>query len=64
MIYKELRKNNRFLGAEITFTPVELSTVENALKRFTKVNDIHPTERIIAQLVLGDMEVAKTNRGK
>lgn len=55
MIYKLLAKNKQFLGGELRLTPVELLTVKDALREYTKNNEIHRTDRIIAQLMIKEM---------
>ena len=56
MIYRPLRNKGSFLGAKVTFTPIELLIIKHALKVYTKDNKAHPKDRIIAQCLLNDMK--------
>ena len=55
MIYKLLTKKDKFLGGELKLTPMELLVVKDALREYTKNNEIHRTDRIIAQLMIKEM---------
>ena len=55
MIYKLLTKGKTFLGGELRLTPIELLTIKDALREYTKNNEIHRTDRIIAQLMIEEM---------
>ena len=59
MIYKPLINKENFLGAELRLTPVELLIVKDSLRQYTKNEYINHVDRIRAQLVLKDMELAE-----
>ena len=43
------------MGGELRLTPVELLAIKDALREYTKNNEIHRTDRIIAQLMIKEM---------
>lgn len=57
MIYKLLVKHKQFLGGELRLTPAELLIVKDALREYTKNNEVHRLDRIKAQLMIEEMRL-------
>ena len=59
MIYKLLTKKDKFLGGELKLTPMELLVVKDALREYTKNDEVHRLDRIKAQLMIEDMRIVE-----
>ena len=57
MIYKLLTKKDKCLGGELRLTPTELLVVKDALREYTKNNEVHRLDRIKAQLMIEEMRM-------
>ena len=57
MIYKPIIKNDKFLGGDLKLTPIELLTIESALREYVKNNEVHRLDRIKAQLMIEEMRL-------